>query len=112
MHKAPTSLCHNFINVLVFIHNKKSCADAVRMGQVKWKKYCRKLEELVCFCVCFGEGVDRKHTIGMLMKLSKSLNNPLHAIHHSVIEICNLRSPITVHSQDFLRSLSLCAVIN
>ena len=34
VHKAPTSFCHNFINV--FIHNEKSCADAVQgSGQVE-----------------------------------------------------------------------------
>ena len=29
MHKAPTSLCHNFINMFVFIHEEKSCPDVV-----------------------------------------------------------------------------------
>ena len=60
MHKAPTSLCSSFTNVLVFIHNKKSHADAVSTGQVTQKKYYRKSEELEtlfcqCFCIHFGE---------------------------------------------------------
>ena len=36
--KHPTSLYQNFINMYMFVHDRKNRTDAVREGQAAWKK--------------------------------------------------------------------------
>ena len=71
MHKAATSLYHNFINVFVFIHNKKSRAAAGlgEMEELNWRLFLLGVSTHAPalhhrrFCVCFGDGVGERYRV-------------------------------------------------
>ena len=60
VHKKPSSLQNDFLNVFVFVHlnDQKPQADIFRASQLEWKKDCINAEALV-YALGRGRGLQK-----------------------------------------------------